>query len=199
MDGRVTSPPALGARSLSTKSDSWAPQTRNPVSVRLYKVLGTNYDDEGTKQALRTLSDFYAPAPPAGVTTASARDEDDDDDWEDDEPSTPNVHARVASAGHETVAASAPAPVIGELASRARNNMRRDVDRKLAEGSRKFLDAFRDVDQVCVLSLHDASTTMYLVLNMCIEFRRSSGTDCGYEDAVWRRGDATCADERVVR
>ena len=35
-------------------------QPRNPVSLRLYKVLSTNFDDEDTRQALATFSDLYA-------------------------------------------------------------------------------------------------------------------------------------------
>ena len=35
-------------------------QPRNPVSLRLYKVLSTNFDDEDTRQALTTFSDLYA-------------------------------------------------------------------------------------------------------------------------------------------
>jgi hypothetical protein len=35
-------------------------QPRNSVSLRLYKVLSTNFDDEDTRQALGTLSELYA-------------------------------------------------------------------------------------------------------------------------------------------
>ncbi|KAF8583843.1 oligomeric complex COG6 [Ramaria rubella] len=41
---------------------------RNPISLRLYKVLGANYDDAGTKEALETLSAFYTT--PSTTTTA---------------------------------------------------------------------------------------------------------------------------------
>ena len=150
----MTSPPLISP-SISTRSDNWTPQARNPVSVRLYKVLGTSYDDEGTKQALRTLSDFYA-APPATDPGALVQrnDDEDDDDWEDDEPTKLDdgvvVPRKRVSAASES--APAPTPIVGEIAARARKNLRTDVERRLAEGSRKFLDAFRDVDQVCVPS-----------------------------------------------
>jgi len=36
----------------------------------------------------------------------------------------------------------------GQSAATARKYLKKDVERKLAEGSRKFLDAFGEVDQV---------------------------------------------------
>ena len=40
-------------------------------------------------------------------------------------------------------------PVPGEMAAKARKNLRRDVEGKLAESSRRFLTAFAEVDKVC--------------------------------------------------
>lgn len=37
----------------------------------------------------------------------------------------------------------------GQSAATARKHLKKDVEKKLAEGSRKFLDAFGEVDQVC--------------------------------------------------
>jgi hypothetical protein len=144
--GRIVSPPALRAPSYSRGSDSWSAQPRNPVSLRLYKVLGANYDDEGTKDALRTLSDFYAPREVASETIKATQEDDDDWDESEDE-TTPARSSRVTSQ-----AVGPSTPTAGEAASKARKNLRRDVDRRLAEGSRKFLDAFGEVDQVCVYS-----------------------------------------------
>ena len=39
-------------------------------------------------------------------------------------------------------------PVAGEIAARARKNLRRDVESKLAESNRRFLTAFSEVDKV---------------------------------------------------
>ena len=36
-------------------------QTRNPVILRTYKILSTNFDSAATRGALQTLSDLYAP------------------------------------------------------------------------------------------------------------------------------------------
>ncbi|KAF8967344.1 oligomeric complex COG6-domain-containing protein [Flammula alnicola] len=129
--------PRIGLSSTSASSNperkaSWTPQTRNPVSLRLYKVLSTNFDDEETRQALRTLSDLYATPKGKEVQTVV---EDVDDEF-----SQENVDASHAPAS--VLAEIMP----GESAARARKNLRRDMENQLAEGSRKFLEAFGEVD-----------------------------------------------------
>lgn len=199
MDGRVTSPPLISP-SISTRSDGWTPQARNPVSVRLYKVLGTSYDDEGTKQALRTLSDFYAVPPATNPDAPAQRNDDDDDDWEDEEPTKPDdgvvAPRKRASAASES--APAPTAIVGEIAARARKNLRTDVERRLAEGSRKFLDAFRDVDQVCVPSA-TLRVKGALVLTRLTELGRAPSTNRRYAAKVRRGRGPASADERVLR
>ena len=59
--------------------------------------------------------------------------------------------------------ATAPAleeSVVGDIAARARKNLRRDVENKLAESSRQFLQAFGEVDKVC----GQWDSTMYILL-----------------------------------
>jgi conserved oligomeric Golgi complex subunit 6 len=129
-NSRSSSPaPALAAR-----KGSWVAQTRNPVSLRLYKVLGSNFEDDATTEALRTLSDLY-------VTQGSSRAKqyaqigtfpDSDED--------PGANSR-----HEVVLSET---VPGESAARARKNLKRDMETKLAEGSHQFLKAFGEVDEV---------------------------------------------------
>jgi hypothetical protein len=131
---------SLPLPSPSTPGQGWAAQgARNPVSARLYKVLGARYDDDATRAALRTLSDFYAPAPTPAVPAAHERDAWDESDSEDDAmrpaPATPAL----------AFLRDRPA---GDAAKRARTHMRRDVERRLADGSRRFLAAFGDVDDV---------------------------------------------------
>jgi len=136
----------------SQRKASWTPQTRNPVSLRLYKVLSTNFDDEETREALSTLSDLYAtPSSPPPLPTTSTKGK------------LPEAqHAEDRDEGHAphdvdmaptTVTAPAPAVLVevvpGESAARARKNLRRDMENQLAEGSRKFLDALGEVDAVC--------------------------------------------------
>ncbi|KIM47009.1 hypothetical protein M413DRAFT_63561 [Hebeloma cylindrosporum] len=116
---------------------SWTPQTRNPVSLRLYKVLSTNFDDEETREALNTLSDLYAtpssPLPPQTTTTTSTKGKS---------PEFQQTLEEQPEALHDADGDVVP----GESAARARKNLRRDMENQLAEGSRKFLEALGEVD-----------------------------------------------------
>ncbi|KAH0586671.1 Conserved oligomeric Golgi complex subunit 6 [Termitomyces sp. J132] len=115
---------------------STAPQAKNPVSVRLYKVLSSNFDDNATKEALKTLSDLYV--------TLKAE--------EHNEKSSLSSHEDVENEGHEDMIRQ-PAVVAldeavpGESAAQARRHMRKDMENKLRQGSEQFLEAFGDVDQ----------------------------------------------------
>ncbi|KAJ7456593.1 oligomeric Golgi complex subunit 6 [Mycena latifolia] len=112
-----------------------ATQSRNPVSLRLYKVLGTNFDDEATREALQTLSELYA------SSAATVKGKEPLRNVEDDELEEELIKpSGVAADGLLTEA------VPGESAARARKNLRRDMERKLAEGSHQFLRAFGEVD-----------------------------------------------------
>jgi hypothetical protein len=123
------------------RADAWAAssaqaQARNPVALRLYKVLGAKYDDDAARAALHTLSDFYVPLPSVAATTSDpSRDEWDESDPEDETHVSASPAFLRAAARHT-----------GDIASRARTHMRRDVERRLADGSRRFLAAFGDVD-----------------------------------------------------
>ncbi|CAK5280086.1 unnamed protein product [Mycena citricolor] len=106
---------------------------RNPVSLRLYKVLGTNFNDESTQEALQTLSELYA-----GPVEGTAKGK---------EPlHTLNIDGALQN---ETSPgdASWSEVVPGESAAQARKHLRRDMEMKLAEGSREFLKAFEEVDR----------------------------------------------------
>ncbi|KAF5378347.1 hypothetical protein D9615_008765 [Tricholomella constricta] len=113
-------------------------QTRNPVSVRLYKVLGSNFEDDATKEALQTLSDLYTTArsSKSSERTNSPDTEDADFDYEGRE--------RLSNPSNTIVLAET---VPGESAAHARRNLRRDMERQLTQGSEQFLKAFGDVDQ----------------------------------------------------
>ncbi|KAI0263475.1 oligomeric Golgi complex subunit 6 [Gloeopeniophorella convolvens] len=123
----------LGRRS---QTASPSPITRNPVSLRLYKVLGATFDDEATKEALSTLSDLYSsPSTSDRVTTTKdegvAQDEVDESGGE-------------ALKGVPSFLQGVPP---GDTAAKARKHLRRDIESKLEEGSLKFLAAFGAVDQ----------------------------------------------------
>lgn len=124
--------------------------TQNPLSLRLYKVLAANFDDDATKEALDTLAELYAPAPGPAAAAVNAKgkevrreleDDLDDEGFEDGEESVDKITSA------QTPSFSEPVP--GEIAANARKNLRRDVESKLAESSRRFLVAFAEVDKVC--------------------------------------------------
>ncbi|KAJ2912469.1 hypothetical protein MD484_g7951, partial [Candolleomyces efflorescens] len=102
-------PTALYMSSSSSLTPSSTSQPKNPISVRLYKVLSTNFDDLATREALGTLSDLYA---------------------------SPNVTS------HDDSNETHP----GEYAAKARRNLRRDMESKLAESSHHFVKALGEVD-----------------------------------------------------
>jgi hypothetical protein len=124
------------------------------VSLRLYKVLSTNFDDEETREALSTLSDLYATPSPSSPPTTSTKAK-----------SSELQHTVTVSVGDDrdeelhdvdmAPRAVTPAPAVlvevvpGESAARARKNLRRDMENQLAEGSSKFLEALGEVDAVC--------------------------------------------------
>ncbi|KAL7409891.1 oligomeric Golgi complex subunit 6 [Mrakia frigida] len=99
--------------------------SRNPISLRLYKVLASSFDDPSSREALETVSDFYV----GGQGSKS-------------------IHSEGAGAGSLSTGEDG-------AAERARRFLRRDGEEKLAEGSRKFLAAFGDVDKkLDTLQLH---------------------------------------------
>jgi len=114
---------------------------RSPVSLRLYKVLGANYSDESIVEALNTLSELYA------APSASAKGKEVQHAHEDDFDGKELTGGGISD-GLSFLESLPP----GETAARARKNLRRDIENKLAEGSQKFLKAFGEVDQVCICS-----------------------------------------------
>jgi hypothetical protein len=98
-----------------------APSRNNPISLRIYKALGTTFDDPSSREALEIAASFYAPA----ESNAHLNGEDLDDGLE-----KPRRTLK------------------GQSAAMARRYLKRDVEMKLAESSQRFLDAFGEVDQV---------------------------------------------------
>ena len=142
----ATSPSASSSR-LQRASSPLSPyphaQAQNPISLRLYKVLGATFDDDATREALDTLAELYAPASPSQSSGTRGkevkRDGELDDDGDEEYYERPT--GLVAPAGLEE-------GVAGDIAAKARKNLRRDVESKLAESSRQFLKAFGEVDKV---------------------------------------------------
>ena len=134
----ASSPSYLPSRNASAPVS--APQTRNPITIRLRKILGTNFTDEATSEALRTLSELYgtqSPIPASCSKEPTTDDTDSDDDWDDE-------NANAGPAAEDRREGS------NETTSRARKNLHRDLENKLAQGSQQFLAAFSQVDQVRV-------------------------------------------------
>lgn len=145
----ITRPDPTSTLTMATASPSLqptAPPSRNPVALRLYKILGTNFDDEGTRQALKTVSELYGPSlasHPTSQKTVKPSTDSDSDEEQDKNPAQ-NTFA-------DTFLGSANVP--GDTAARARKHLRRDVENKLTEASHKFLKAFGEVDQVRFVGL----------------------------------------------
>lgn len=149
----ISMPPATPTSPPPTSRTHSSPQLHNPLHLRLYKVLAANFDDDATKDALGTLAELYAPPPASGLTAkasvktkrdrsvGSVGDDDDEDGEEGEEPKT-------AGLGAVPVQPAVVEPIPGEIAARARRNLRRDVESKLSESSRRFLTAFAEVDKV---------------------------------------------------
>jgi conserved oligomeric Golgi complex subunit 6 len=147
MSAGSTSPPPPSSVLGERKKHLWTPQTRNPVSSRVYKVLGTNFNDGATREALRTLSELYV------STSSSGKEHDLKSEVEDlDEDAAEDGEAIYGKPSlKQNVNLSEAIP--GEFASRARKQLHRDMEKKLAEGSRQLLKALGDVDQVRLFPL----------------------------------------------
>lgn len=140
----------------------------NPLSLRLYKILGARYEDSSMREALEILSGMYAPssvspldagagkgaATGQSVAVATARwsgkvgREAEEAEAESDE----SEDGTVISAPRTRFAKPTTTDGSGsnDSAVRARKNLKRDVEMKMARSSRLFLSAFREVDKVCL-------------------------------------------------
>jgi hypothetical protein len=132
-----------------SQTASPSPLTRNPVSLRLYKVLGATFEDDATKEALSTLSDLYSPSESPAVVPIAKEDA--------------VVHDGVDELDTDSATKDAPsflrgAPP-GDTAAKARKHLRRDIESKMEEGSLRFLAAFGMVDQVRITLPFDTHTT----------------------------------------
>lgn len=99
---------------------------------------------------MRTLAELYAPTTNAPKVKGKQRDlgaeYDGLDEEDEDEPG--DTAAGSSRAGDKTATPTFVEAVPGEIAAKARRSLRRDVESKLAESSRRFLTAFAEVDKV---------------------------------------------------
>jgi len=144
MPSLPSSPATEIVRRSQTASPS--PLARNPVSLRLYKVLGATFEDDATKEALSTLSDLYSGSP-AVVSMAK-----------EDVVVTDGVDELDKDSAKDAPSFLRGAPP-GDTAAKARKHLRRDIESKMEEGSLRFLAAFGMVDQVRVTLPFGSHTT----------------------------------------
>lgn len=143
----TSSPPPAPARSLSQSGPSSSiTQTsvssrNNPISLRIYKAIGTTFDDPGSREALEIVSNFYAPG--KGKEKAIDPDTTGGDVFG---TGIGPLDSDEAADGGEIVPRRRT--LKGQSAAMARKHLKRDVERKLAEGSQRFLAAFGEVDKV---------------------------------------------------
>ena len=131
-----------GSVSLNLASTTPIPATasrNNPLSLRIYKTLGTTFDDPASREALEIASSLYAGK---GKAKATANGDDqpngkDDDEW--------GMQRRAAK---------------GESAAMARKYLKKDLESKMAEGSQKFLEAFGEVDKASAARSWETKLTL---------------------------------------
>lgn len=128
---RTLSMPQSVAMSPQTTAVPSAPSRNNPISLRIYKALGTTFDDAATREALDIAAGFY---------TAPSKDQQGLGEGAIGKGGVNGDDSADRITFQRTLKGS-PAAI-------ARRCLKRDVERELAESSRRFLEAFGNVDQV---------------------------------------------------
>jgi hypothetical protein len=100
--------------------------------LRIYKALGTSFDDAASREALDIAASFYVESDaPSGSGSGKGKDKSTDVPIE---------------TGEELFIPRRTLKGVSRAAT-ARKYLKRDVENQLAETSRRFLEAFGDVDQ----------------------------------------------------
>jgi hypothetical protein len=176
--------PALTEIGRRSQTASPSPLARNPVSLRLYKVLGATFEDEATKEALSTLSDLYSPSESRAVTSTAKED-----------VVVPDGVDEVDTDSAKDVPSFLRGAPPGDTAAKARKNLRRDIESKMEEGSLRFLAAFGVVDQVRITAILLGSHSSLAV----IETRCSTNPHIGDACAVRGGTGAAAVDQRGLQ
>lgn len=132
MVSQPDSGPSTPQRSYSSPSLIPAPlpsSRNNPISLRIYKAIGTSFDDPASRRALDIASGLYS-----GKGKAREVEHVDEDDEQIEGEDEEGYAVRRAGRG--------------ESAAMARKWLKRDIDSRLASSSQKFLEAFGEVDKV---------------------------------------------------
>lgn len=146
----TSSPPLPPARSLSQSGPSSSiTQTsvssrNNPISLRIYKAIGTTFDDPGSREALELVSALYAPT---GSSSQKGKEKAEiNGNGHDADSDVFGAHPN--DQDDEDVLIPHRRTLKGQSAAMARKYLKRDVERRLADGSQRFLHAFGEVDKV---------------------------------------------------
>ncbi|WVO14670.1 hypothetical protein L204_102307 [Cryptococcus depauperatus] len=103
------------------------PATRtNPISLRIYKAIGTSFDDPSSREALEIASSFYSSHDSKG----KSKDKSIPSETVDEDEDLPKRRT-----------------LRGQSAATARKYLNKDVEANLAAGTSKFLKAFAQVDE----------------------------------------------------
>ncbi|CCA71103.1 hypothetical protein PIIN_05038 [Serendipita indica DSM 11827] len=126
--------------------------TRNTLSLRLVKILGSTYDDNTTREALEILSTLYIPpssrskdATTTKRKSRQARVEETVDGALSDESG--DEVAPAVNPVPSVVSALDEEQALIEGAAKARKNLKKDMENKLSQTSKMFLAAFAEVNQ----------------------------------------------------
>ncbi|WWC86032.1 uncharacterized protein L201_000903 [Kwoniella dendrophila CBS 6074] len=137
----VTSSPPIGSpsRSMSMSSSTPTPiptSRNNPISLRIYKTIGTTFDDKSSREALELASSFYSSASSSSLDKGKGKalGQQNDNDNNEEEQEEEGLPKRRTLKGQSS-------------ASTARKWLKKDIEGTLASGSQKFLEAFGEVDQ----------------------------------------------------
>ncbi|KAG8816460.1 Golgi transport complex subunit 6 [Serendipita sp. 401] len=121
--------------------------SRNPLSLRLFKVLGARYDDPSTREALEILSSLYVSATPTSTVDHKRRRSGNQKHSVDTKASDSEEETELKPTATNTASTREKELIISEGAARARKNLRSDMEIKLARTSQMFLAAFSEVNQ----------------------------------------------------
>ena len=137
-----SSSPLKTAQEKSKVTATW-----NPISLRLYKVLGTNYEDPEFREALETLSDLYSVPDDSRIPSFKGKGVDQAISLSLPTEEDPITIDTVGQAREKLVSSSVSA------AARARKSLKRDAELELTRGTQQFLKAFQEVDNVMIFYL----------------------------------------------
>ena len=156
-------PPPPDPSHTNTNDTPTPPSPNNPNKHRINKALGTTFDDASSREALDIAAGFYvegdgpvASGSGTGVRTGSGREDGEKGRYGDigvvpTKGMGAGIDGDMEKAEEEEVLFAPRRTLKGvDRATTARKYLKRDVESQLAETSRRFLDAFGDVDKVCL-------------------------------------------------